>query len=141
MCVLDIDNASVLTPVAFSSQNPKGKFKHEFYSPKLPNGDGYTLPAGAVSVFLKTGETTDKYLSSRHTPPPPPAAGGGGGGGDSSGDESGLPQPSPYRVEPAKTSRARCKRCDGLITANTLRVGLKPLFRGKPGFLIWYHLR
>ncbi|GMH70228.1 hypothetical protein TL16_g05356 [Triparma laevis f. inornata] len=53
----------------------------------------------------------------------------------------GLPQPKPYRIEKAVSGRARCKRCDATIPKDTLRIGMRPLFRGKPGFLIWYHLR
>ena len=92
------------------------------------------LSTGKVPAFLKKGVRDPKDL----TKPPQPVT--CIVINDSDSDASGLPQPSPYRIEPAKSGRARCKRCDDLIPSGSLRVGLKPLFRGKPGFLIWYHL-
>jgi hypothetical protein len=46
----------------------------------------------------------------------------------------------PFRVEYATTGRATCKSCDERIQKKMLRVGNRPLFRGKPGFTIYRHL-
>ena len=46
----------------------------------------------------------------------------------------------PFRVEYATTGRATCKGCDELITKGCLRVASRPLFRGKPGFVVYRHL-
>jgi hypothetical protein len=46
----------------------------------------------------------------------------------------------PYRVEYAATGRATCKGCDERITKGIMRVANKPLFRGKPGFVLYRHL-
>ena len=45
-----------------------------------------------------------------------------------------------YIIEYAVTSRSTCKRCDVKISKGELRVGHRPLFRGKPGFRIYKHL-
>ena len=45
-----------------------------------------------------------------------------------------------YRVEYSKTGRATCRRCDMRIEKGAVRVGHRPLFRGKPGFEIYRHL-
>jgi hypothetical protein len=47
----------------------------------------------------------------------------------------------PFRVEYAATGRATCKSCDERIQRKVLRVGNRPLFRGKPGFTIYRHLQ
>lgn len=46
----------------------------------------------------------------------------------------------PFRVEYAPTARATCRGCDERIAKHALRVGETPLFRGKPGFMIFRHL-
>lgn len=52
----------------------------------------------------------------------------------------GLDQGATFVVEYAKTSRAACKRCDIRIKKGELRIGHRPLFRGKPGYQIFKHL-
>ncbi len=47
----------------------------------------------------------------------------------------------PFRIEYASTGRATCKGCDERIEKNSLRVASRPLFRGKPGFLVYRHLK
>jgi hypothetical protein len=47
----------------------------------------------------------------------------------------------PYRIEYASTGRSTCKGCDERIEKNCLRVASRPLFRGKPGFVIYRHLK
>ena len=47
----------------------------------------------------------------------------------------------PYFVEEARSGRATCKGCWETIKKNELRVGYAPLFRGKPGFTIYKHLK
>ena len=59
--------------------------------------------------------------------------------GDPDGN-GGLEQGATYMVEYAKSSRATCKRCDIRISKNELRVGHRPLFRGKPGYQVFKHL-
>jgi hypothetical protein len=46
----------------------------------------------------------------------------------------------PFRIEYSVTGRATCKTCDERIAKGELRVGHRPLFRGKPGFVIYRHL-
>ena len=46
----------------------------------------------------------------------------------------------PYRVEYATTGRATCKGCDERIQKQVVRISERPLFRGKPGFVIYRHL-
>merc|ERR1719276_30398 len=53
----------------------------------------------------------------------------------------GLDQGSTYIVEYAKTARATCKRCNERIKKGELRIGHRPLFRGKPGYQVFKHLR
>ena len=60
-------------------------------------------------------------------------------GGEPDGN-GGLNQPAPYIVEYSKTGRATCKTCDERILKGSLRVGHRPLFRGKPGFMVYRHL-
>ena len=43
-------------------------------------------------------------------------------------------------MEYSKTGRATCKTCDERILKGALRVGHRPLFRGKPGFMVYRHL-
>ena len=52
----------------------------------------------------------------------------------------GLGPDSIYIIEYAKTGRSTCKRCDIKIKKGEIRVGHRPLFRGKPGFRIYKHL-
>ena len=59
--------------------------------------------------------------------------------GQSDGN-GGLDQGATFVVEYAKTARATCKRCDLRIKKNELRIGHRPLFRGKPGYQIFKHL-
>jgi len=59
--------------------------------------------------------------------------------GQSDGN-GGLDQGATFVVEYAKTARATCKRCDLRIKKNELRIGFRPLFRGKPGYQIFKHL-
>ena len=47
----------------------------------------------------------------------------------------------PFQIEHASTGRATCKGCDERIEKNTLRVASRPLFRGKPGFVVYRHLK
>ena len=47
----------------------------------------------------------------------------------------------PFRVEYASTGRSTCKSCDERIDKNCLRVASRPLFRGKPGFVVYRHLK
>eukprot|EP00531_Pseudo-nitzschia_arenysensis_P016971 CAMPEP_0116148846 /NCGR_PEP_ID=MMETSP0329-20121206/18598_1 /TAXON_ID=697910 /ORGANISM="Pseudo-nitzschia arenysensis, Strain B593" /LENGTH=1297 /DNA_ID=CAMNT_0003645053 /DNA_START=67 /DNA_END=3960 /DNA_ORIENTATION=+ len=47
----------------------------------------------------------------------------------------------PFRIEFATTGRATCKGCDERIEKNSLRVASRPLFRGKPGFVVYRHLK
>lgn len=47
----------------------------------------------------------------------------------------------PFRVEFASTGRSTCKSCDEKIEKNCLRVASRPLFRGKPGFVVYRHLK
>lgn len=46
----------------------------------------------------------------------------------------------PFRVEYATTGRATCKTCDQRILKGAIRIGHRPLFRGKPGFVVYRHL-
>ena len=46
----------------------------------------------------------------------------------------------PFRIEYATTGRATCKGCDERIKKESLRVSQRPLFRGKPGFVVYRHL-
>ena len=46
----------------------------------------------------------------------------------------------PYRIEYATTGRATCKGCDERIQKSDLRIAERPLFRGKPGFVVYRHL-
>lgn len=47
----------------------------------------------------------------------------------------------PFRIEYSVTGRATCKTCDDRIPQGELRVGHRPLFRGKPGFVVYRHLQ
>lgn len=60
-------------------------------------------------------------------------------GGEPDGN-GGLNQPAPYIAEYSKSGRATCKTCDERILKGSLRVGHRPLFRGKPGFMVYRHL-
>jgi len=54
----------------------------------------------------------------------------------------GLNQPSqPWTVEYSKSGRATCRTCDERIAKGEVRAGHAPLFRGKPGFMVYRHLR
>lgn len=45
-----------------------------------------------------------------------------------------------YRVEYATTGRAACRGCDDRITKGEVRIAEKPMFRGKPGYIVYRHL-
>jgi hypothetical protein len=47
----------------------------------------------------------------------------------------------PFRVEYAVSSRATCRSCDERIQKGDIRVCSCPLFRGKPGFVVYRHLQ
>lgn len=47
----------------------------------------------------------------------------------------------PYTVELAATGRATCRTCDEIIVKGILRVSHVPLFRGKPGYRVYRHLK
>lgn len=51
-----------------------------------------------------------------------------------------LNQPAPWIVEYSKTGRATCRSCDEKIVKGDVRVGHTPLFRGKPGYMVYRHL-
>ncbi|KAL7510045.1 hypothetical protein ACHAXN_006958 [Cyclotella atomus] len=61
-------------------------------------------------------------------------------GGEPDGN-GGLNQPAPYNVEYSKSSRATCRTCDEIIKKGDVRVGHTPLFRGKPGYMVFRHLQ
>lgn len=46
-----------------------------------------------------------------------------------------------FTAEYSKTSRATCRRCDEKIVKGELRVAHQPLFRGKPGYMVYRHLQ
>jgi hypothetical protein len=72
---------------------------------------------------------------------PTNVGGDGGDGGIEPDGHGGLNQPSdPWTVELSKTGRATCRTCDQRIGKGELRVGHAPLFRGKPGFVVYRHL-
>ncbi|KAL7518837.1 hypothetical protein ACHAWX_003640, partial [Stephanocyclus meneghinianus] len=52
----------------------------------------------------------------------------------------GLNQSSPFNVEYSKLSHATCRTCDQVISKGDIRVGHTPLFRGKPGYMVFWHL-
>lgn len=47
----------------------------------------------------------------------------------------------PYRVEYATTGRSTCRSCDQRILKGECRIASRPLFRGKPGFVVYRHLK
>jgi hypothetical protein len=59
---------------------------------------------------------------------------------ESSG-EDGEDEDHPFQIDYAPTSRATCRRCDEVILKGAVRVAHAPLFRGKPGFRVFRHLR
>ena len=46
-----------------------------------------------------------------------------------------------YTVGYAPTGRATCRGCDEVICKGGLRISSRPLFRGKPGFTVYRHLK
>jgi hypothetical protein len=46
----------------------------------------------------------------------------------------------PYHVEYATSCRATCRSCDQRIEKGDVRIASRPLFRGKPGFVVYRHL-
>jgi SNF2 family DNA or RNA helicase len=59
--------------------------------------------------------------------------------GESDGSDYALDRP--FRVDYAPTARATCRACDERIAKQDVRVSHRPLFRGKPGFVIYRHLK
>jgi hypothetical protein len=47
----------------------------------------------------------------------------------------------PFRVEYATTGRSTCRGCDERILKGEVRIASRPLFRGKPGFVVYRHLK
>ena len=47
----------------------------------------------------------------------------------------------PFTVEYATSSRATCRRCDAVILKGEIRISHVPLFRGKPGYRVYRHLK
>jgi hypothetical protein len=75
-----------------------------------------------------------------------PTSGGGvvavrGNEPDGNGGLDRPPPPPPWTVEYSKTGRATCRTCDERILRGEVRVGHAPPFRGKPGFVVYRHLR
>jgi hypothetical protein len=58
-----------------------------------------------------------------------------------SGSDSDDLKDMPFRVEYSSTGRATCKGCDARIQKQDLRIAERPLFRGKPGFVVYRHLK
>jgi len=79
------------------------------------------------------GSTDSATRKSTATPRPRPEGGQPDGNGS-------LNQPTPFRIEYAPTGRATCRTCDERIEKGTVRVGHCPLFRGKPGYVVFRHL-
>ncbi len=79
--------------------------------------------------------TTTKTSTSTTTSKSKPKAGQPDGHGNLTCNKDSI-----YIIEYAKTGRSTCKRCDQRIKKDELRVGHRPLFRGKPGFRIYKHL-
>lgn len=101
-------------------------FKNQPRSSESNNDD--STPTAATTA------TTATTIKSKAKKNKNPVAGKPDGNG-------GLPDPSSiYIIEYAKTGRSTCKRCDQKIQKNDVRVGHRPLFRGKPGFRIYKHL-
>jgi len=102
------------------------------------------VPAGKVRKYLR-GEWTPKAKSVPHplpvtsASPNSPVVASTPASAPSNSNSFGLPQPPSYQLELAKTGRSTCKRCDSVIKKLVLRVGTRPLFRGKPGYLQWQH--
>jgi len=67
-------------------------------------------------------------------PAPRPRAGEPDGNG-------GLGDAIPFRAEYAVSGRATCRRCDEKILKGELRIAHTPLFRGKPGYVVYRHLQ
>jgi hypothetical protein len=47
----------------------------------------------------------------------------------------------PFRIEYSTTGRATCRSCDEKIEKNAIRASCRPMFRGKPGFVSYRHLK
>ena len=47
----------------------------------------------------------------------------------------------PFEVEYSPSSRSTCRRCDNAIKIGEVRVSHVPLFRGKPGYRVYRHLK
>jgi hypothetical protein len=47
----------------------------------------------------------------------------------------------PFRIEYSATGRATCRSCDEKIEKNVIRASCRPMFRGKPGFVSYRHLK
>jgi SNF2 family DNA or RNA helicase len=62
------------------------------------------------------------------------------GGNNQPDGNGGLNQPAPWIVEYSKTGRATCRSCDAKIVKGDVRIGHTPLFRGKPGYMVYRHL-
>jgi len=107
-------------PASTTSKRKSSK-KSAGKKPRAPlSTDGECIPVECIPVEKK-----------------PKKAGPKGGEPDGNG---GLNQAAPYIVEYSKSGRATCKTCDERILKGSLRVGHRPLFRGKPGFMVYRHL-
>jgi hypothetical protein len=72
--------------------------------------------------------------------PPSPAEGSADGSAEGSAGGSPEPELAPHRVEPARSSRARCRSCKRKIEKGELRLGV--LLEGPYGTgYLWHHLR
>lgn len=83
----------------------------------------------------KTPNSSTDSATRKSTATPRPRPEGGQPDGNGS-----LNQPIPFRIEYAPTGRATCRTCDERIEKGTVRVGHCPLFRGKPGYVVFRHL-
>ncbi|KAL7554732.1 hypothetical protein ACHAWF_018559 [Thalassiosira exigua] len=99
---------------------------------KEAGGDGSNAKKKARRAFTPVVREADERC---HAADPADAAAGIRPDG-----HGGLNQPVPWVVEYAKTGRASCRTCDEKIGKGEVRVGHTPLFRGKPGFMVYRHL-
>ena len=142
------------------------RYQHRFYPPQgagkafiLPSAVGGFLEKSALpGAFAKSGPEADPAAATAPataTPSPSAAKKATSKSPEAPAPHStdspssvaglpvvgdGLPKKPSHFVEKAKTGRSTCKKCDKKIDKSVLRVGTQPLFRGKPGYVVWYHL-
>ena len=131
----DLPLAALKRKTATKSQGAKkpAAAKKETKKKSAAAKDVKKKPAVAKETKKKTTPKKKAPATSKKPPSGPPLI-------MASDTDSDDEKDRPFRVEYSKTARSTCRGCDERIEKGVPRICSRPLFRGKPGFVVYRHL-